>query len=157
MISESSASALSWKQESDIRVQATSPSITSYSCVRSGVVTAYSAPNRSLLIRCSVRLVLINGSGFRHTIFRSITQLLNIFFSAKFLLCVPVGAVTRSCNGNHNANPKLLKLWQLTETQIGQVGQLAKFVQFWGCGELGTKTLDVLRGIASFEAILVDL
>src|SRR5713101_8794216 len=65
------------EQESSTRVQETSPSITSYSCVRSGAVTAYTAPNRSFLIRCSVRLVLINGSGFRHTIFRSITRLLD--------------------------------------------------------------------------------
>src|SRR5260370_38986290 len=130
MISESSASALSWKQESDIRVQATSPSITSYSCVRSGVVTAYSAPNRSLLIRCSVRLVLINGSGFRHTIFSGITQLLSIFPLFKALTsAVACGAVTHSGDGNHSSNRKLLKLEQLTGRGIGEVRQLANAVQ----------------------------
>jgi hypothetical protein len=30
-----------------------------------------------------------------------------------------------------DANRKLLKLWQLTDIQIGQFSQLAKFVQTW--------------------------
>ena len=77
------------EQESAIRVQATAPSITSNSCVRSGPVTEYTAPNRSFRIRCSVRLLFINETGFRHTIVRSITQLLNIFpVCAHVLICL---------------------------------------------------------------------
>jgi hypothetical protein len=53
-----------------------------------------------------------------------------MFFFALFLLGYPGGALTRFCNGNHNANRKLLKLWQLIDKQIDRVGQLAKFVQF---------------------------
>jgi len=32
-----------------------------------------------------------------------------MFFFPQFLLGAPGGAVTPFCNGNHNANPKLLK------------------------------------------------
>jgi hypothetical protein len=42
--------------------------------------------------------------------------------------------------------------------QIGEIGQLANFVQSWEAVETpGTKRLAILREIANFEAILVDL
>jgi hypothetical protein len=72
-IFESSASAI-LEQESDIRGHATSRGINSNSCVRSGAVTSYTAPSSLLMIRCSVRVNLTNGSGFRHTIVSAITQ-----------------------------------------------------------------------------------
>jgi cytochrome bd-type quinol oxidase subunit 1 len=51
--------------------------ISSISVMRSGAVTAHVAPNSWLRIRCGLRSVLINGSGFRHTIVSAITQLLD--------------------------------------------------------------------------------
>src|SRR5713101_4605297 len=122
------------EQESSTRVQETSPSITSYSCVRSGAVTAYTAPNRSFLIRCSVRLVLINGSGFRHTIFRSVTQLLSIFILFEILTAAVACGPLHPCNGNHRANFKLLTLSVLMSIQVASFRNVYEISEtvFWG-------------------------
>jgi hypothetical protein len=84
--------------------------MTSNSCVRSGAVTEYTAPNSLLMIRSSVRENLTNEDGFRHTIVSAITQLLNISPGFKrSASAVACWGVTLSYYCNRGANPKALK------------------------------------------------
>jgi hypothetical protein len=106
------------EQESDIRVQATSPGITSISVMRSAAVTAYAAPDQLLMCCCSVRSVRLNGSGFRHTIVSVIAQLLDSVGHFRNVPSIGCDAVTHPCNGNHSANLKMLKVDDLIDGGI---------------------------------------
>src|SRR2546427_7362365 len=106
-------------------IQATSLSTNSNCCVRSGVVTAYSVPNRSLLICSSVRLVLINGSEFRHTIFSAISQLSSIPISSEFLPCCRL--THTPVRGNNHANHKSLKMNYLRDKAVAEFRKFTKF------------------------------
>jgi hypothetical protein len=78
------------------------------------------------MIRCGVRSVLINGIGFRHTILSAITQLLDSVCHFRSVISVGCDAVTYSCNGNHGANRKPLKIDGLVDRFIARLRKFAK-------------------------------
>jgi hypothetical protein len=95
-------------------------------CHEIWAATASTAPNSLLMIRCGVSSVLINGSGFRHTILSAITQLLDGLGQFRSNASVGCDAVIHSCNGNHCANHNLLKIGALVDQRIARFRKLAR-------------------------------
>jgi hypothetical protein len=110
------------------------------------------------MIRCSVRVNLTNGIGFRHTIGCSVTEFLGIYHFVKIPTSAVICGRHTLCYGNHSANRKLLKLHDLFGLNDCRISGNCRnpYNICWVCEEIEPR-LAVSRGVCSFELMLVDL